>query len=159
MDTRSRPTPHVKVNSPPVIHETIDGEVIVINLATGTYYSLRGTAASAWELVQRPAGAAHVELVTALAAKFDAPEEQIDTSVASFVAELESEGLVIAGEPSSASADTATVNGYGVNAAKRPFEPPMVEKYTDMQDLVLLDPVHEVEELGWPHARPDAGTR
>jgi len=29
----------------------------------------------------------------------------------------------------------------------------VVEKYTDMQDLVLLDPVHEVDERGWPHVQ------
>ena len=34
------------VSSPQVIHETIDGEVIVINLGTGSYYSLRDSARS-----------------------------------------------------------------------------------------------------------------
>ena len=37
-----------------------------------------------------------------------------------------------------------------------PFVPPTLEKYTDMQDLVLLDPVHEVDERGWPHAQAAA---
>ena len=38
---------------------------------------------------------------------------------------------------------------------RRPFEMPTLEKYTDMQDLVLIDPVHQVDEAGWPR-RPDA---
>jgi hypothetical protein len=29
----------------------------------------------------------------------------------------------------------------------------MLERYEDMQDLILLDPVHEVEEEGWPRAK------
>ena len=33
-----------------------------------------------------------------------------------------------------------------------PYVPPVLEKFTDMQDLILLDPVHEVSERGWPHA-------
>jgi hypothetical protein len=41
-------------------------------------------------------------------------------------------------------------NGHG----HRAFEPPLLEKFDDLQDLILLDPVHEVlEEEGWPHAR------
>ena len=35
------------------------------------------------------------------------------------------------------------------------FEAPSLEKYTDMQDLVLLDPVHEVDQTGWPRQQPD----
>ena len=25
-----------------------------------------------------------------------------------------------------------------------------MEKYDDMQELLLLDPIHEVDEAGWP---------
>jgi hypothetical protein len=34
------------------------------------------------------------------------------------------------------------------------FEPPLLEKFTDMEDLLLLDPVHEVDGRGWPHPAP-----
>jgi hypothetical protein len=27
---------------------------------------------------------------------------------------------------------------------------PKLEKYTDMEDLLLLDPIHDVQEVGWP---------
>jgi hypothetical protein len=30
------------------------------------------------------------------------------------------------------------------------FVEPALNKYTDMQELLLLDPVHEVSEAGWP---------
>ena len=36
-------------------------------------------------------------------------------------------------------------------AAELPnFERPKLGKYTDMQDLLLADPIHEVDEQGWP---------
>jgi hypothetical protein len=35
-----------EVNSPTVIGEAIDGEVMVINLVSGIYYNLTGTAAA-----------------------------------------------------------------------------------------------------------------
>jgi hypothetical protein len=37
-----------------------------------------------------------------------------------------------------------------------PFVPPGFATFTDMQDIILLDPVHEVDTRGWPHA--SAGT-
>jgi len=30
------------------------------------------------------------------------------------------------------------------------FAPPVLERYTDMQDYFLLDPIHEVSPEGWP---------
>jgi hypothetical protein len=34
------------------------------------------------------------------------------------------------------------------------MEPPRLESYGDMQSLLLLDPVHEVEQdVGWPKIR------
>jgi hypothetical protein len=30
----------------------------------------------------------------------------------------------------------------------------MLQAYTDMQEFMLVDPLHEVDEVaGWPHAR------
>ena len=41
------------LRAPHVIHEAIDGEVIVIHLERGSYFSLRDTAAELWELVEQ----------------------------------------------------------------------------------------------------------
>jgi hypothetical protein len=30
----------------------------------------------------------------------------------------------------------------------------VLQKYTDMADLLLLDPIHEVDEQGWPQPAP-----
>jgi hypothetical protein len=148
---------HLKVSAPHVIHEAIEGEVIVINLATGTYYSLRGSAAEAWELIKRPEGVRAGQLVSELAARFDAPPSDVRSSFEPFLAELTTEGLVVwaNGAPPRGD-DPVEVAGGGVSDGKLAFELPRLEKFTDMQELVLLDPVHEVDQVGWP-ARPDAG--
>jgi hypothetical protein len=46
-----------------------------------------------------------------------------------------------------------------VNSGVRPtFESPTLAKFTDMEDLLLLDPVHEVSpDQGWPHPAPAHG--
>jgi len=32
------------------------------------------------------------------------------------------------------------------------YAPPVLETFSDMQDLLLLDPIHEVDDAGWPMA-------
>lgn len=147
---------HLKVSVPHVIHEAIEGEVIVINLATGTYYSLRGSAAEAWELIKRPEGVGAGQLVSELAARLDAPPSDVRSSFAPFLAELSTEGLVEWANGASPRGDDPVEVAGGVSDGKLAFELPRLEKFTDMQELVLLDPVHEVDQVGWP-ARPDAG--
>lgn len=143
----------LRVNSPHVIHETIDGEVIVINLASGNYYSVKGSGAEIWDVIESSPGADESTIAAAAAARFGRSPEEVAPDIADFLEALQREELV-----------AATANGTRVPPAptngtadgSRAFEPPLLEKYTDMQDLVLLDPVHEVDGAGWPHPKPDA---
>jgi hypothetical protein len=45
----------------------------------------------------------------------------------------------------------------GPNSIKerKEFEAPVLHKYIDMKDLLLLDPIHETDETGWPSASSD----
>jgi Coenzyme PQQ synthesis protein D (PqqD) len=148
-------TTHFRVNSPNVIHETIEGEVILIDLKTGTYYSLRDAGAAVWQAIQN--GAGEDGIAAELRSRYDASEEQIQDAVRRLLAELAREGLVRADEGEAAPAATPSASDNG--AARLPFAAPVLEKHTDMQDLILLDPVHEVGAQGWPHpAPPDEAT-
>ena len=40
------------------------------------------------------------------------------------------------------------------SATRRAFAEPRVETFSDLQDLFLVDPIHDVDEAGWPHAKP-----
>jgi hypothetical protein len=131
-----------RANSPHVINEVIDGEAVIINLATGDYFSLRGSGAYIWSALTAAAGTD--EIAAALAAA-GMPEADAAPAVAGLLEQLLAEGLVVE------DADAPV----GANPPAPPadaLEPPALEKFTDMQDLILLDPVHEVDERGWPHA-------
>jgi hypothetical protein len=139
-------TRRFRVNSPNVIHETIEGEVILIDLKTGTYYSLREAGAAIWEAIDRGAGLDAIE--DALERRYEGSSDEIREAVRRLVGELEREGLIRAdldGDPTAG--QPVFEPGRGV---RRPFEAPSLEKHTDMQDLILLDPVHEVGAQGWP---------
>ncbi len=39
--------------------------------------------------------------------------------------------------------------------AKTAFVTPELTRYTDIEDMLILDPIHEVDASGWPHRAPD----
>jgi hypothetical protein len=135
-----------RVNSPQVINETIDGEAIMINLATGSYYSLDRVGGEVWALLE--ASLPVEDIVVQLGRRYDAVEDDIWRGVEDLLQRLSSEELVVPGDDSdpigAASLEPAP-------ASRPPFRAPRLEKFTDMQDLILLDPVHEVDSRGWPH--------
>ena len=139
-----------RLNTPNVIAETIEGEAILVDLTTGNYFSIQGSAASLWEAIAE--GASLSRVADQVADVFELDAETARDVVSSFSAELERQGLIVplddgAGDPEPELDLHARANG-------QVFKKPVIEKYTDMQDLVLLDPVHEVDERGWPHAQP-----
>ncbi len=125
-----------------MIHETIDEEVVIINLDKGHYYSLDGSGAWIWKalITGMPPGT--------IADTFDGDRDAIGATVGELVAELESEGLIVAADAEAAVGE--------LEAPQAPFEPVKLQRYSDMEELLLLDPIHEVDEQGWPHPDPTA---
>jgi|1186.fasta_scaffold712596_1 hypothetical protein len=130
-----------------VVHETIDGETILIHLKTGTYFSLSGCGPEIWSLLVDGWSdeAAAEELGRRYPEHDRAPE-----ATRAFVNELVREELLAESEgPAEEPLGAELPSG-------RPFEEPALAKYTDMQYFLQLDPIHEVEAAGWPHERDAA---
>jgi hypothetical protein len=140
-----------RVNSPKVVHETIDGEVVIIHLDTGCYYSLDGVGAVIWDRLDH--GASLGETGAWLGQQYPANQLEAESTVARLVGELQTENLIVA-----LNGPTASPNGRVESGAPLPvaFQSPVLHKHTDMQDLLLLDPIHEVDETGWPSIKKDA---
>lgn len=138
-----------RVTTPGVVHQVIDGEVVLVDLRSGFYYSMVGAAAEVWALLD--GGASVDEIVQDLSGRHDDPDGILASEVARLVAELESDGVIEVGEGVAAS-----LPAFDPTAEKRPFEPLTLHKYTDMRELILLDPIHEVDEGGWPNPREAA---
>lgn len=129
------------INTPKVVHETIEGEVVIINLDSGAYYSLDQAGAGLWAELERGAGTA--DLARYLEAHYTTTAAEAAAAVQALVAALEAEDLVRAAGP-------ATAQPAYANHQRAAFVAPALQKHTDMQDLLLLDPIHEVDETGWP---------
>jgi hypothetical protein len=136
-----------QVCAPKVIHETLDGETVVVNLDTGTYYSLDQTGRAAW--LALAAGATLEETSAHLAGCFAGDPAIMATETRRLLEEFLSEGLL------EAAGELPVPTQPAAGEVRPDFVSPRMTKYTDMQELLLLDPVHEVDAAaGWPLAKP-----
>ena len=133
-----------RINAPTVVGEVIDGEAIIIHLESGTYFSARDSAARIWELVEQ--GASVAQIIEVLASEYDKNALELSFNLAAFFAQLQSNHLIV--EDSSAAPATLTV---ALVESKRPYSEPQLEIFRDMQNLLMLDPIHQVDtNIGWP---------
>jgi hypothetical protein len=137
---------HLRLNAPKIIHEQFDDEVVIINLDSGSYYSVDKTGARIWVLALD--GLSREEIIARIGAEFVGDESVIEESTSAFLDELLRESLVVA-EPIE-NGPSKTCNPILRSGAPQSFVTPQLQKYTDMEELLLLDPVHEVDEMGWP---------
>lgn len=142
-----------KVNTPTVTHETIDGEAVIINLDSGNYYSLVDVGSFIWGLFEN--GASATEVQNQVLQTYHGSPSDIDRGVQELLAQLQQENLIVpvngAADPSDLTAPVASNNHH----EKPSFNPPSLHKYSDMQELLLLDPIHDVDDAGWPKPVPD----
>jgi hypothetical protein len=130
------------INRESVSSDFLEGEVVAIHLGTGIYYSLRGAAATLWRALAQPRDAAGLGPI--LAAHFEVPAETAVVDAAKFLERLQAERLVVATAQAAMTAGAAA----GVRA---PYRSPELERFADLQDLLLLDPIHDVGAQGWPN--------
>jgi len=130
-----------EVNSPTVIGEAIEGEVMVINLVSGIYYNLTGTAAAAWPMLST--GIPLDAIATAVSYACGVDAAVVTRDLTGFVAGLVAEDIVRVNGSARAPAAlpamaAATYTGFAIS------------RYDDLRALLVIDPVHEVGDFGWP---------
>jgi len=136
-----------------VVAEEIDGEVVIVNLRNGNYYSLTQSATLIWAGIQEHASV--VQIRERIAQRYRGDTYAMNRDMDELIRALEGEQLIRRLPDSGASAPNAATVTDGVPAtAQIAYLPPIFECFTDMGDLLLLDPVHEAEEgKGWPHGK------
>jgi hypothetical protein len=137
--------PRLALNTPAVACQIIDGGAIVIHFDRGNYYSVEGSGVVVLELVS--GGAHQDEIGAALAERFDIDIDRATSSGRRFLEELLAEDLVVTSHaPPQAPAPSPPAS----TPSRRPFEEPRLVKYSDLQDLLVLDPIHDIILKGWP---------
>jgi hypothetical protein len=134
------------IRSSGVAHETIDGETVILDMQEGAYYRLDGAASMAWSQLSH--GATAEQLCATLAACFAAEPTMIETQVTEFLDALRNFNLIVTHEGSNGAALPS------VASTAMAFPGLAIHRFTDLKELFWLDPVHEVDDTGWPTTRP-----
>lgn len=115
-----------------ILEETFESEAVIINIASGYYFSLNGAGTEIWQLFGQARDPAEIEQ------RFSA--EQME-----FVAQLRTQELLLA-------SDDPAVQLSGEIIAT---ETPKLERFDEMADLLQFDPVHDIDldGDGWPVLR------
>lgn len=124
--------------------ELFERELVIANYGSGIYYSLSETATLIWQGLRHGLSVAQV---AAWLEQHFAGTPTIADEVRAFADRLLAEGLVIEVEAPVELGELPAI-------AASTWTEPRLERFDDLQELLLLDPVHDVSEPGWPH-RPD----
>jgi hypothetical protein len=136
-----------EINVPHIVGEVIDGEAIVMDLKTGNYYSSLGVGAAVWHFIG--SGCAVEAIAATIEARFPEAAARVGADLSAFVEEMLGRNLIRPAieQPAQQAPDARQLDSI-LHYAR-----PEMQAYTDMQDLLLLDPVHEVDDAGWPEPR------
>lgn len=135
------------INTPNIVCEIFDNEVVAVNLDVGIYYSITGWSAKVWQMIQN--GSSIEEMAQKLAQYCSDTAPNINDNLVNFCQDLLEKNLIISSNLLNG------VESSGIAIDKLDKMPNLfIEEFSDMQDILLLDPVHDVDDSGWPSAKP-----
>ena len=119
-----------------VVSDQFDSEVVVVNLESGSYYSMKDTAQEIWCLLENRISRSKV-----IDAFSDLTEDE-KLKIENYLDFLLSEGLIEENEAQEGADSSASLKFVGLTYSK----------FDDMSDLIMIDPIHEADEnKGWPN--------
>ena len=137
------------LNEAKMFADITDGIAIVINSETGIYYGMNSFATNVYENIV--AGAPVEKVLSAIKALAGAPAG-IEDNFKMFIAAMLEKGILV--ESGAADADV----NINVEAAEESEFALEFKEYSDAQELLLADPIHEVkEETGWTPEKESIG--
>lgn len=138
------PAARYRVNRPAVLYEELKGEAILVNLDSGSYFTVGGAGPVIWRLLDQ--GMTLAQIIDHFLPTPAATRSDIEAAVTSFVSEQAGDSLIVLDASPRPAFEEAASGGVG-------FSTPILSRYEDLQELLLLDPVHDVDEAGWPVPR------
>lgn len=137
------------LNEEKMFADVTDGIAIIINSETGIYYGLNGLGTAVYENLTN--GVSSEKVLAALKALSGAPAD-IETRYNNFIKAMLNYELILEG------ADNNTEANIDANIAAEDNFDLSVQEYSDAQELLLADPIHEVkEETGWTPEKDSIG--
>jgi hypothetical protein len=123
------------IAGPDIVFEKFGGDLVVLDIATGRYFGFNPTAARIWEALMTGASPSNIAELG-----FDA------ASLNGFVEKLVDFKLIL-----SAGVSSGLLPDQLRDSLTADLSAPTVEVYEDLADLIVADPIHDVDDQhGWP---------
>jgi hypothetical protein len=128
-------------------YERFEDETVIINVESGFYYSLSESGSEVLRLIDN----GYTPEMVIIGLFGNSEEANLHTpQIIQFIEDLIREGILI-------HSDNQVVNHQSTNipdpvySSSEVFRPPLLEKYDEVRDLLLIDPIHMVDQSkGWP---------
>jgi hypothetical protein len=133
------------LNEEKMFADITDGIAIVINSETGIYYGMDELGTAVFEQLIK--GVSQEKVLAALQSLPNAPA---DTAVKleNFITDLREKGLIISGDEYSTEVSFTTPEEFSLT----------LSEYSDAQELLMADPIHEIkEDTGWTPEKDSIG--
>jgi tyrosine-protein phosphatase YwqE len=138
--------PTYRINTQKIVYEILNTEVIAIDFHTGNYYAIVHIAKQVWQLIESQVPLQRIAQLLAKQYSSDPDEVLLDMKL--FIEQLVEEGLVELVADTECSAEAPDVMEIAPSGWE--YSAPTLQKYEDVRNLLLLDPIHEVTDAGWP---------
>ena len=137
----------ILLNSQNISLERLDGEVILISFDTGKYFSAIGTGADILWLAEKGVPQKKWEIILSSAYENFLSN---DTDIPIFIQNLVNEGLVLEFDD-----NLLGECELPLDMVREVWAPPKLIAFNDLQDLLLIDPIHDASLEGWPKTKDE----
>lgn len=133
--------------------ERLDGETIAIDFVTGHFYSFRESAADILWLITHGVSISSFDDIIRKSFKVAEDSTTLTKDVTSFIENLIGLGLIDA-VPSAAVATQVETQHLSLpdDYERDEWRSPLLISNDQLADLLMIDPIHDVTEDGWPDA-------
>jgi hypothetical protein len=121
-----------ELNNQDAVAKVLSGEVILLNLTSGMYFSMDGVGTTIWQLLER--GHSPEQVAGAVSEQHDVTRERVTADVLRITEELVDAGLIVPTDRPAPALDESPA------AEDLRYEEPRLNTYGDMSDLLALDP-------------------
>lgn len=135
-----------KLNEVDLSKEIFENEAVIINIPSGKYYSVNGeSGVSVIQLLENPIN--KEQIFNYLIGIYDCESTDLKNQIKVFIEILLDEKIIL-----EVTENTNIIPNITQNI--KPFTNLRLEIYDDMQELIELDPVHDVKSAkGWPNKK------
>lgn len=133
------------LNEEKMFADITDGVAIVINSETGIYYGMDELGTAVFEQLIK--GVSQEKILEALQSLPNAPED-VAAKLENFIADLRDKGLIISGDEHLEEVSFSAPEEFSMT----------LSEYSDAQELLMADPIHEIkEDTGWTPEKDSIG--